>query len=253
MKIFSVVNLSMESPQSDSIIHSPVDALSKIKNLLTTGADFVDIGGRSSGSKTTMISAGIEQARLAAVFQLIREQKLTGLSLDTWSAETALTFLNDVEIINYTSTHFPDNFLSELANTGRKLILSYLPAENPYALRTTPCLMFDIDRVLLFFKKTLSFLQKRQIDVLAIDPNLGMWHPLVPDADKPGIQKMIIDHIPVFQKIAPVFIVAPRFAGTLNIELTKSILKQKVDFIRTHDLQKLQELLFNHRVNASKF
>lgn len=239
MKILSVVNLSKESPQSDSIANSPEDAVLKINRLLKEGADYVDIGGRSSGSKTNMITSNIERKRLAPVFKRMPQQA-PQLSIDTWSIQTALTYLNCVDVVNYTSTAFPDYFLNALANSKRKLIISYLSAENPYQLRTSPCLDFNIDHIILFFEKTLALLHKKQVEVLAIDPNLGMWHPLVPDTDKPRIQQEIIQHIPILRKLAPVLVIAPRTAGTLNVELTKTIIEQGVDFIRTHDLKQIQ-------------
>lgn len=248
IKIFSVLNLSNESPQSDSVITSANLAFQKIKSLIASGADYVDIGGRSSGSKTKIIDDITEQNRLEPVFQFTRNEKNLPLSLDTWSIDTALKHLNDIKILNYTSTYFPESFLESVSNSKCQLVINYSSAKNPYELRTAPYKPFDINDVISYFEKTLEKLQKYGVKVLAIDPNLGVWHAKVANADKPDIQKMIIEHIPKFKKLAPVFIVAPRIVsenskGTLNVDLTKLIISNGVSFIRTHDLEQIKSFV----------
>lgn len=247
MKIMSVLNLSLESPQFDSIVIDPVKAFSQTKKLLEIGADYVDLGGRSSGSKTPMIDDEIEQERLASFFALNTKALRDKLSIDTWSAQTVLAFIDKVAVINYTSTEFPEYFLEQLAYQKTNLILSYLSAKNPYDLRRKSCTKFNISLVGEYFDKTLEMLDKKAVSVMAIDPNLGMWHPKVPDAEKPKIQEEIIEHIPFFKKLAPVLIVAPRLQGSLNLELSMRIIDHSVDYIRTHDIEKIQFLLQSRR------
>lgn len=245
IKIFSVINLSKESPQSDSVVTSAQLAFDKIKLLLAQGADFIDIGGRSSGSKTVMVDDSVEQSRLDPVFQLIKQDAALPISLDTWSVQTALKHLDNIQVLNYTSTYYPETLLQALSKSKCKVVVNYSAAENPYALRSAIYKPFDIKRVLGYFETTLEILNKKGVKVLAIDPNLGVWHSQVPNEDKPAIQRMIIEHIPEFKKLAPVFIVAPRIVapntrGHLNMDLTKLIIKNGVDFIRTHDLEEIK-------------
>lgn len=248
IKIFSVINLSKESPQSDSVVTSAEVAFEKIKSLLAEGADFVDIGGRSSGSKTIMVDDATEQSRLKPVFQLTKQAGILPLSLDTWSPETAMKYLDNIQILNYTATHFPEPFLRAVSDSKCKLVLTYCSATNPYVLRSAPCKPFNINEVINYFETTLEFLQKKGVSVLAIDPNLGVWHSGVANTEKPLIQRNIIEHIPKLKKLAPVFIVAPRVVslnaqGVLNLDLTKLIIAKGVDFIRTHDLEQIKACL----------
>ena len=245
MKLFSVVNLSEESPQADAVVTSADEAVLKVKQLFALGADFIDIGGRSSYSKSLMIDDITEQRRLYPFFELTKQQAIRQLSLDTWSIQTALMYMDHIDVLNYTSTEFPQSLLTALAHSKVKIIINYLSASNPYTLRTTPCQDFNIDLVVAYFEKTIKLLNKNGVGILAIDPNLGMWHPLVPNAQKAVIQKQIIDHIPLLKTLAPVFIVAPRTAGSLNSELTQQIISKGADFIRTHDLVQLQRLIEN--------
>lgn len=241
MKIFSVINLSKESPQQDAWVATPNDAIQKMLALHQLGADYIDIGARSSFSQSLEIDDKIEQQRLQSFFDALPSECAVLLSLDTWSVTNALKFLPNIAVLNYTSTYFPKVLISELANTSCSLILNYLPAANPYDLRKIAYSPPSVKAIVDYFRVMVPYLEKKGLKILAIDPNLGMWHPQTPDELKPLIQKQIIEAIPELKKVAPVFIVAPRTKGVLNIELTELIVSQGVDFIRTHDLVTLKD------------
>ena len=243
MKLFSVINLSKESPQQDAWVATASDAIQKMGELKALGADFIDVGARSSFSNSLEIDDGIEQQRLAAFFAKLPSTYAASLSLDTWSDTNACLYLHAIAVLNYTSTYFPDALVSELAQTGRPLILNYLPAANPYALRKTRYSPPSIKHIIDYFKVTVPYLEKKGVNILAIDPNLGMWHPQTPQALKPIIQKSIIEAIPALKNIAPVFIVAPRTNNCLNSQLIELILSFGADFIRTHDLVAIKNII----------
>ncbi len=242
-KIFSVLNLSYESPQKDAYAKSPADAINKMEVLQQLGADYIDLGARSSFSKSEPLDDTIEFERLASFFSIPRKEGFIPLSLDTWSDINACKFLTQIDVLNYTSTSFPDKLISDLKNTHCKIILNYLPAENPYELRKISYSPPSVEAIFEYFKVMLNKLEKKGVDVLAIDPNLGMWHPEVPDDLKPVFQREIIEAIPKLKKLAPVFIVAPRTKGVLNVELVELIISKGIDFLRTHDLVSVKKLI----------
>ena len=247
IKLFSVINLSKESPQHDSWVASPKEAIQKMRMLQQLGADYIDVGARSSFSKSLEIDDSVEQQRLESFFAMPRPECLALISLDTWSYTNASKYLQNIAVLNYTSTYFPEALTSELANTGCPLILNYLPAANPYALREMSYAPPSIKDIINYFSSTISCLEKKGVNILAIDPNLGMWHPQTPNNLKPIFQKKIIEIIPELKKLASVFIVAPRTNNFLNVELVELILSQGVDFIRTHDLVVLKEIINRFR------
>ena len=51
LKLFSVINLSKESPQQDSWVATPKGAIQKVLELQQIGADYIDIGAQSSIQK----------------------------------------------------------------------------------------------------------------------------------------------------------------------------------------------------------
>jgi dihydropteroate synthase len=242
-KIFAVLNLSYESPQKDAFAGSAADAISRMETLQKLGADFVDVGARSSFSKSEPLDDTIEFERLASFFASPRAVRSIPISLDTWSDTNACRFLAEVDVLNYTSTYFPDTLISDLNNTHRKIILNYLPAANPYELRKISYAPPSTEAIVEYFKVTVNKLEKKGVEVLAIDPNLGMWHPEVPDELKPVFQREIIEAIPRLKEIAPVFIVAPRTQGVLNVALVELIISKSIDYLRTHDVVAVKELL----------
>lgn len=244
MQYFAVLNLSDESPQKDSIVYSPHAALEKIKHLFQCGADYVDIGGRSSGAKTPMVSDEVEQQRLRPLFELAQQQGIRNLSLDTWSPNTACKFIQYIDVLNYTSTLFTEDLIQALVYSQCKLVLSYLPADNPYTLRRTTPQPFNIDHVMAYFKTTIQDLTARGVDIMAIDPNLGMWHPNIDVFNIPihEIQRTIIQHFPQLKTLAPIFTIAPRTKGVIDIPLTQLAMSNGATYIRTHDLEQVLAL-----------
>lgn len=250
-KIFSVLNLSHESPQKDAYASSTADVVSKMKILQQLGADYIDVGARSSFAKSEPLDDAIELERLTSFFAIPRAEALIPISLDTWSARNACSFLTQINILNYTSTYFPDTLVSDLVNTHRKLILNYLPAANPYELRKIGYSPPSTQAIFEYFKAMVARLEKKGVQILAIDPNLGMWHPEVPEDLKPVFQREIIEAIPKLKKLAPVFIVAPRTKGVLNVALVELIISKGIDFLRTHDLVSVKELIEQFRCSAA--
>ena len=243
VKLFAVINLSKESPQQDSWVGTPKAAIQKILEMQQLGTDYIDIGARSSFSKSLELDERIEQERLDAFFSTPYIERLASISLDTWSHTNALKYLPHIAALNYTSTYFPEALTSELAHTGCPLILNYLPAANPYDLRKKAYAPPSIQAIIDYFRVTIPYLETKGVKILAIDPNLGMWHPQTPHELKPFLQKKIIEVIPELKKLAPVFIVAPRTDQRLNVELTDYILSQDVNFIRTHDFLTLKDMI----------
>lgn len=243
INIFSVVNLSEESPQKDSLAKTPQEAIAKIIELQKLGANYVDIGARSSFSKSDELDEAIEGDRLSQFFTTPLPHNLPPISLDTWSVTNARKYLSQLGALNYTSTSFPDELIEDLASTGCPLVMNYLAAENPYALRKIPYTPPSTEAMKEYFRVTVPYLKKRGVKILAIDPNLGMWHPETPNELKPIFQRSIIEAIPEIREIAPVFIVAPRTNGVLNQDLVELLLSKGVDYIRTHDLGALLELM----------
>ncbi|MDF1757909.1 MAG: dihydropteroate synthase [Legionellaceae bacterium] len=243
MKFFSVVNISNESLQTDSIVLESNEVIKKVNFLFENGADFIDLGGRSTCYNKVMIDDETEQQRLKPILSLLEQHHMSPISLDTWSFDTALTFLEQFDVLNYTGTCFPNHFVSELANSKCPVILNFLRADNPYELRKQPYKPFQILDIIRYFQDKVEFLQKKGVNILAIDPNWGVWHPDTPELEKPSIRQKIIEHIGVLREIAPVFIGTPRRDGVLNVEIAKMIISHNVDFIRTHDIQQLKGLI----------
>ncbi len=242
-KIFSVLNLSSESPQKDAYAKNPADAINKMRILQQLGAHYVDIGARSSFSKSEPLDDKIECERLTSFFSAPRADCSIPLSLDTWSDINACKFLNQIDVLNYTSTHFPDKLISDLKNAHCKIILNYLPAANPYEFRKISYAPPSTKAIFEYFEIMINSLEKKGVEILAIDPNLGMWHPKTPEDLKPIFQRGIIQAIPQIQKLAPVFIGAPRTKGVLNVALVELILSKGIDFLRTHDLVAVTEIM----------
>ena len=92
-RILGVLNLSPESMVAESIAEGEEAVAARAAHLARTGADWIDLGGRSITPDVPMIGDDTEQARLAPALALLKtpdsESFHDRVSVDTWSPATA--------------------------------------------------------------------------------------------------------------------------------------------------------------------
>lgn len=104
MKLMGILNITPDSFSDGGRIASPALAQAAIEQLISDGADIIDIGAESTRPGATPVSPAEERARLAPVLALVgRYAQSAQFSLDTRHAETAraglesgCTMINDV-------------------------------------------------------------------------------------------------------------------------------------------------------------
>jgi dihydropteroate synthase len=106
-KILGVLNLSPESMVEESIAVGPEAIRDRAALLARTGADWIDLGGRSITPDVPMIDDDEEQRRLGPALDLLKppgsERFHYRVSVDTWSPETGRFGLeHGADGVNYT-------------------------------------------------------------------------------------------------------------------------------------------------------
>jgi dihydropteroate synthase len=90
-KIMGIVNITPDSFSDGGKYNSPEKAVKRVKQLLSEGADYIDIGGESTRPGSENITVDEELQRIIPVIKAIREQlgASVRLSVDTWKAPVA--------------------------------------------------------------------------------------------------------------------------------------------------------------------
>lgn len=215
-QILGVLNVSPESMVTESIALGDAAVRERAAMLVATGADWIDLGGRSITPDAPLIDDATEQARLWAALAALdpdgatratrqaagavgaggpvdeastrsasntersapRSAGARAVSIDTWSASTAEAALaRGVGAINYTGGPLPDSLLDAVARRSALLFVTYMPYENAYAMRGAPPAPVGVQAVLDHLGPKVEAARKAGIERLVLDPNVGIIHP----------------------------------------------------------------------------
>jgi dihydropteroate synthase len=248
-KVLGVLNLSPESMVEESIARDPEAIADRAAMLVDTGADWIDLGGRSITPDAPRVDDATEQGRLrSALDQLIGSHSPAStarISVDTWSAETGrFALAHGAHGVNYTGGPLPRALLDDVAARAATLFVTFMPYENAYAMRTADPAETGIAAVLDHLGPKVEAARTAGIRDLVIDPNLGIIHPSTDDHAKIHQQLEIIFRLDELRTLGcPILLYAARKPERLARIMTASaVLHARADYIRTHTPEMIRRL-----------
>ena len=173
--VMGIVNCTPDSFYSGSRSLDTDEILTRVKDMLKSGADILDIGGYSSRPGAEDVSVAEEIARVVPVISAIRQNfPEVIISLDTFRSEVAEEGLkNGVDLINDISGFSIDP----------KLVDVVAKYKVPYVLmhmRGTPQTMQDQTEydnlykdLILYFSEKIDYLTQKGVQDILIDPGFG--------------------------------------------------------------------------------
>jgi dihydropteroate synthase len=255
VRVMGVLNVSQESFYKRSVVDARL-IQERARTMITNGASFLDVGGRSTAPNVKPITVDEEGARvvqaLNALLPMIADDKVL-VSIDTQFqdvAERALQIFraNSMEkrlVINDVSGLHADSGLARWItdnNVPCILMASHGKAGDSLGIEQT---ISDI-------KHSMSLLDTRSYHMkekVIIDPAIGRWIP----AKLPAFDLELVHELPTFRSIGAPILVAisrksfigeilgekdpeNRFFGTLSA--TAIAVFNGAHVVRTHDVNK---------------
>jgi len=251
--VLGVVNLSPESMVRDSIATTPEAVRARVASLADAGAAVFDVGGRSITPDAAPIDDEEEQRRLLPVLRQLADDGRR-LSVDTWSAETAIAALScGVELVNYTAEELPTPLLEAIASAGAGIVLTYMPYGDAYRMRNRPAVPYRLDTILTFLAPRIEAARAAGIRRIVVDPNLGIIHPDVDDFEKIHLQLDLLWRIDRVRDLGcPVMLYAARKPERLaRIMMVSAVLLARPEVIRIHEPETIQRLLAAQRASQA--
>jgi dihydropteroate synthase len=240
-KLLGVLNLSPESMVEESIAVGEEAVAERAALLARTGADWIDLGGRSITPDVPMVSDETEQSRLKPALELLKKTRSDSFQervcVDTWSAATGCFGLeHGADGVNYTGGALPTSLLDAVAGKGATLFLTFMPYDNAYQMRTAEPADVSVQAVLDHLGKKVEAAHAAGIEHLILDPNLGIIHPTTGDHQKIHQQLAILWNLDDFRSLGcPLLLYAARKPERLARIMTASAcLHARADYIRTH-------------------
>ena len=240
-RLLGVLNLSPESMVEESIAVGSEAISERAALLARTGADWIDIGGRSITPDVPMVGDDTEQARLKQALELLKgpgsDRFHYRVSVDTWSSATGCKALElGADGVNYTGGPLSNELLDAVAARQATLFVTFMPYENAYAMRTAAPAEVGIQAVLDHLGAKVEAARRAGVEKLVLDPNLGIIHPTTDDHQKIHQQLAILWNLDALRPLGcPTLLYAARKPERLARIMTASAcLHARADYIRTH-------------------
>lgn len=240
-RILGVLNLSPESMVEESIAIGEEAIRERAATLARTGADWIDLGGRSITPDVPMIDDKEEQRRLGPALDLLKapgsDRFHYRVSVDTWSAQTALFGLErGADAVNYTGKVIPEALLEAVARRAATLFMTFMPYDNAYAMRAAEPQPVGLQAVLDHLGPKVEAARRAGVEDVVIDPNLGIIHPSTDDYQKIHQQLAIVWNLDALRTLGcPILLYAARKPERLaRIMMASAVLHAGADYIRTH-------------------
>ncbi len=175
-KIAGILNITPDSFYDGGKYFSENSVKNRTEQLVTEGADIIDIGAFSSRPGAELISEKEEQKRLQFALNIIRKLYPDMiLSVDTYRSEIAKFAVNNfnVDIINDISA---GTFDAEMFDTIAKLNVPYIILHmqgTPGNMQKKPQYKDVVKDLLKYFSEKIERAKKTGINDLIIDPGFG--------------------------------------------------------------------------------
>ena len=234
MFLYGVVNASPDSLNIDSIVSTAEQALARANQLLTSGADGIDIGGQGSTDNAEVVPWSREWERLEPLVPVLAELGVP-VSIDTWRPEVARIALeHGATVLNAADGMQTDAMWEVAADFDVPIILPFLSGPNPRELSRVN--VDPIEALVEFFDARLARADRYGLrERCVLDPGTGFAPPDWPWASRYLYQKRVygnLDALRVFN--LPLYIALPWKETEQHDELLEIVIGQKPEFGRAH-------------------
>lgn len=151
-------------------------AMHQAMEMITSGADLLDIGGESTRPDSEPVTPDVELERVIPIIEAIRESSDIPISIDTTKAEVARQAIEaGADIINdVSSLRFDAQMAETAASLGVPLILMHMQGI-PRTMQQSPAYDSLFSEIISFLEERIRFAMSRGVDrrQIIVDPGIG--------------------------------------------------------------------------------
>ena len=244
-KIMGVINANDDSFFSSSRFLAK-EAIAKIEQMISDGAEIIDIGGISSRPNAQVVGAQEELARVEPIYHLIQEKKLYKkviFSCDSYeplviekALQSGFTMVNDI-------TGLKNDEVAKLcAKYGASVVIMHMQG-TPKTMQNNPLYEDVVSEVYSYLEQQIQKAKDFGIEEIIVDVGIGFGKTLKDNLELIrnleqfrllGCEVLIgASRKSMIDKISP-SIVEERLPGTLAIHL--EALRNGASIVRVHDV-----------------
>ena len=181
IKIMGILNVTPDSFSDGGKFADTETAIAQAEELISAGADILDVGGESTRPFADPVSTEEELRRVLPVIQAIRKKHTITISIDTTKASVAREALKaGADIINDVSALNKDpEMIALVQQTSAPVIIMHMQG-TPSDMQVKPVYDDVVTEILNFFAERIDWITSKGVDRnrLFIDPGIGFGKTL---------------------------------------------------------------------------
>ena len=174
--IMGILNITPDSFSDGGRFDDYERALARALELISAGADILDVGGESTRPGSAPAPLTVELERVIPIIRTVRESSDIPISIDTTKSEVALKSLEaGADIINdVSSLRFDPEMVRVAAESGAPVILMHMLGV-PRTMQINPVYESVISEIISFLEERMSFAVQNGIkrSQIVVDPGIG--------------------------------------------------------------------------------
>ncbi len=179
--IMGVLNVTPDSFSDGGEFYTSEGACARAEELISEGADIIDVGGESTRPGAEPVTAAEELRRIVPVVEFVATKTDTPVSVDTTKAEVARSALaSGAEIINDISAlRFDFHIADEVAGAGAGLVLMHSRG-TPATMHRMPPVPDVLEEVTRSLRSSIAMAVRRGVpeEAIVLDPGIGFGKSL---------------------------------------------------------------------------
>ena len=178
-RLMGILNITPDSFSDGSLFFKMDTAIAQASKMIADGADWLDIGGESSGPDSTEITQDEELHRVIPLIKKIREVSEIWISVDTWKSEVARKSLEaGADAVNdVTALRGDTEMVKVIAEYKVPVILMFSKDRSARTSRQDSDYVDVVGTLKSFFSERLKFADSNGIDKsqIVLDPGMGFF------------------------------------------------------------------------------
>ena len=178
-RLMGILNITQDSFSDGSLFFKMDAAIAQARKMIADGADWLDIGGESSGPDSTEITQDEELQRVIPLIKKIREGSEIWISVDTWKSEVARKSLEaGADAVNdVTALRGDTEMVKVIAEYKVPVILMFSKDRSARTSRQDSDYVDVMGTLKSFFSERLKFADSNGIDKsqIVLDPGMGFF------------------------------------------------------------------------------
>jgi len=262
--VAGILNVTPDSFYDGGKYTNIEDVKNRVKQIISEGADIIDIGAYSSRPKAKHISEKEELQRLIPTLEMIQKEFPEAIiSVDTFRSEIAKTVVNNygVSIINDISAgNYDKNMFNVIAELNIPYIMMHMQGV-PQNMQQNPQYDDLIKEILMYFAKKLEIAKQIGINDVIIDPGFGFGKTLEHNYEILNeLEKFEILDCPILVGISRKSMIyklldkKPEDVLPATLALSMTALEKGTSILRVHDVKETVQVIkvFNKLKSTSK-